>query len=70
MTLKEAVIYHLQIELVKLRAYYVDLEHPKGIGEYELVDYDAYNYAINLIDQMFEILKREEAKVNEKEQHS
>lgn len=68
MTLKQAVIYHLQVEMVKLRAYYVDLKHPKGIGEYELVDYEAYDYAISLIDQMLNILKKEEA--NEKEQYS
>ena len=68
MTSKQSIIIQLQLELIKLRAYYEELKHPKGIGEYELVDYDGYNYATNLLDQMLELLKKEEA--NEKEQHS
>lgn len=68
MNSKQSIIIQLQLELIKLRAYYEELKHPKGIGEYELVDYEAYDYAISLIDQMLNILKKEEA--NEEEQHS
>ena len=68
MNTRQSIIIQLQLELIKLRAYYEELKHPKGIGEYELVDYDGYNYATELLDQMLNLLKKEEA--NEKEQHS
>ena len=68
MNSKQTIINALYIELLRLRGYYVELTQPKGIGEYELVDYEGYNYAINLINQFLAILEREEA--NEKEQHS